>query len=256
MTTVVSIISDALRETNLIPLGVSPSTAQEAEAFALLSTIVSSVLGNEMGENLSPLPLGQDGIEAPTGYPWWNNSLPANAFVLPNTRLMLNLTDEGFVYFDPDPHDGARMGVVDCANNLDINPLTIHGNGRKLDADFDVVLDVPGTAKEWMYRADLGTWVTVTPLDLAGNMPWPSEFDDMFIIMLSLRLNPRYGQVIHPASMETLRNVKKKFSARYGQSNTEMPSEDGLVFLTNYNSENILRQAGDPNSMFNRGYPY
>lgn len=256
MTAVREIIKESLRETNLIPLGVEPSDDQVQESFKLLTTIVTGVLGNEMGENLNPLPLGQEGIDSPSGYPWWSNSLPANVYVKANTRLMLNLTGEGYVYFDPAPHDGARMGVVDCSDNLDLCPLTIYGNGRKIDADFDVVLDIPGTKRDWVYREDIGTWVSVTPLDLDGEMPWPAEFDDMFIIMLALRLNPRYGQVIHPASMETLRDTKKKFTARYSQSTTQMPSEDGLLYLTNVNNRNILRRYGDPTTQFNSGYPY
>lgn len=256
MTTVISIINSAFRETNLTPLGVAPTADQQTEAFNLLSSITSSILGNEMGENLNPLALGQEGIESPSGYPWWSNELPANMYVRTNTRLMLNLTAPGTVFFDPIPHDGARMGVVDCSNNLDINPLTISGNGRKIDADFDIVLDTPGQIKEWVYREDIGTWVTVVPLNLNGEMPWPSEFDDMFIIMLALRLNPRYGQVIHPASMQTFQNIRKKFTARYSQTTTKMPSEDGLLYLTNVNNRYILRRYGDPTTQFNSGYPY
>jgi len=256
MTAVTQIIQDALRETNLIPLGVSPTTDQQTEAFRLLSSLVASMLGNEAGENLNPFPLGGDGIEAPRGYPWWNNELPPDMYVPTNSRLMLNLTDEGQVYFDPAPHDGARMGIVDCANNLDICPLTIHGNGRKIDAQFDLVVDTPGTTQEWVYREDIGSWVTVIPLALDGQMPWPSEFDDLFVISLAMRLNPRYGQVLHPASVDTLRDLKVKFSARYGQSNIMKPSEIGLLYLTNANVRNIYRQYGNPNDMFNAGWPY
>lgn len=256
MTAVLDIINDALRETNLIPLGVAPSEAQQQEAFKRLSTIVSGVLGNEAGENLNPLPLGQEGIDSPSGYPWWSNNLPANVFVKSNTRVMLNLTGEGYIYFDPAPHDGARMGIVDCSDNLDICPLTIYGNGRKIDADFDLVVDTPGAIKEWVYREDIGTWVSVIPLDINGEMPWPSEFDDMFIIMLSLRLNPRYGQVIHPASLEALRDARKKFTARYSQSTTQMPVEDGILYLTNINNFYRLNRYGDPSTQFNQGYPF
>ena len=256
MTLVTDIIRSSLRETNLIPLGVSPTTAQQQEAFELLSTIVSGIPGAEAGENISPLALGQENIDTPNGYPWWDNELPANVFVRANTRLMLNLTAEGFAFFDPMPHDGARMGVVDCALNLDINPITLFGNGRLIDGDTEVTLNIPGTSREWVYREDIGTWVTVTPLSLSGEMPWPSEFDDMFIIMLALRLNPRYGQVIHPASAETLQKAKSAFSARYSQSWTQMPSEGGLLYLTNIDSRNIYRQYGDTAGMFNSGIPY
>lgn len=257
MTLVTSIIKSALRETNLIPLGVDPSDAQEQEAFELLSTIVAGIPGAEAGEDLNPLPLGTDNIGSPAGYPWWSNTLPADTFVRANTRLMLNLTAEGYVYFDPAPHDGARMGLVDCASNLDICPITLYGNGRLIDGQPDLTISTPNTAQEWVYREDIGTWVTVTPLALDGQMPWPSEYDDMFIIMLALRLNPRYGQVIHPASMETLRKARASFSARYTQAGTQMPAENGLVYLTNLQGRNILRQDyGSAEALFNTGYPF
>ncbi len=259
MTTVASIIKSALRETNLIPLGVEPDTNQIAEAFGLLSTIVAGVLGNEAGENLSPMPLGQNAIEAPRGYPWWANELPGNVFVPFNTRIMCNLTGPGRVNLHPKPHDGARMGIVDISNNFDIYPLTVIGNGRSIEGEDQQTYDVAGTIRQWLYREDLGNWVTVIPLDLAGDMPWPSEFDDMFIIMLAYRLNPRYGQVIHPASAEAGKIATTKFSARYGQSTTQMPSEDGLLYLTHWNrfwGYGGNRQYGSPEAFFNAGLPY
>lgn len=256
MTAVVDIIKSSLRETNLIPLGVDPSTAQQAEAFQLLSTIIASTPGSDAGENLNPLDIGRNNIEAPNGYPWWNNELPENVFVRANTRLMLNLTDNGFVNFSPIPHDGARMGIVDCSLNLDIYSITLQGNGRLIDGSDEVIITTPGIKKEWVYREDLGNWVTLTPLDLAGDMPWPSEFDDLFIIGLALRLNPRYGQVIHPASAERYKTVLSQFSARYSQAWTEEPSEDGLLYMTNIDSRNIYRQYGNTNGMFNSGIPY
>ena len=256
MTLVTDIIKSALRETNLIPLGVEPSTDQQLEAFQLLSTIVSSIPGAEQGENLTQLPLGNEGIEAPSGYPWWSNELPANTFVRANTRIMLNLTQDGYVFLDPNPQDGARMGVVDCALNLDLNPFTIYGNGRLIDGNVDVVLDTPGLTQEWVYNASTGTWTTVTPLALDGQMPFPSEFDDMFIILLALRLNPRYGQIIHPASMETLRKARSAFTARYSQYGTQMPSEDALIYTTNLQVYKSGRTYDSPDGMFNKGYPF
>jgi hypothetical protein len=259
MTAVTDIITSALRETNLIPLGVAPTAAQQTEAFNLLSTIVAGVLGNEAGENLTPLPLGQDNINSPTGYPWWSNSLPGNVFVHQNTRVMCNLTDPGFINLDPNPNDGARMGVVDCSDNFDLNNLTIYGNGRLIDGNTTEVLSTRGMSQQWVYREDLGSWITVVPLSLTGQMPWPPEFDDMFIIMLALRLNPRYGQVIHPASETVLKNAMQRFSARYAQDRTQAPSEDGLLYLTNYYrfyGRYSNRQYGNPSDYFNSGYPF
>lgn len=259
MSTVASIIKSALRETNLIPLGVDPTQAQVDEAFGLLSTIVVGVLGNEASENLNPFPLGQDNISSPTGYPWWSNELPGNVFLQTNTRLMCNLTGEGNVNFHPRPHDGARMGIVDVSGNFDVNPLTIKGNGRMIEGQPEMTYDDAGTIRQWFYREDLGDWVVVEPLPEDGNMPFPPEFDDMFIIKLAMRLNPRYGQVIHPASAAALTEAQSKFSARYGQSTTQMPSEDGLLYLTNYYrfyGRFANRQYGDPSDYFNAGFPY
>ena len=259
MTTVASIINSALRETNLIPLGVAPTAVQVDEGFNLLSTIVAGVLGNEGGENLSPFPIGQMGITAPKGYPWWQNDLPGNLFLPTNTRIMCNLTADGQVNLHPYPHDGARMGVVDVSQNFDEFSFTINGNGRSIEGQESMVYDTAGLIKEWIYREDLGNWVVVLPLDADGDMPWPSEFDDMFIIMLAFRLNPRYGQVIHPASQQALVKAGSKFSARYGQSTTQVPSEEGLLYLTHFNrfwGYGANRTFGDPNVFFNAGIPF
>lgn len=259
MTLVASIIKSALRETNLIPLGVEPTDDQSDEAFGLLSTIVAGVLGNEAGENMVPMPLGQNEINSPAGYPWWSNELPGNMFVPTNTRIMCNLTAAGNVNFSPRPHDGARMGVVDVSQNFDVNNFTIFGNGRSIEGDDQQTYTTAGLIREWIYREDLGNWVTVIPLDPAGSMPWPAEFDDVFIIMLAMRLNPRFGQVMHPASMEALKVGMSKFSARYKQSNSQQPSEDGLLYLTNYYrfyGRFANRQYGDPGDYFNSGFPF
>lgn len=259
MTTVASIIKSALRETNLIPLGVEPTEDQLDEGFELLSTIVASVLGNEAGDQLTPLPLGQNEIVSPSGYPWWSNELPGNVFVASNTRIMCNLTAAGNVNFPPRPHDGARMGIVDVSQNFDLYPLTIRGNGRSIEGDSEQTYDTAGTIREWVYREDLGNWVVVVPLEADGEMPWPTEFDDMFIIMLAMRLNPRYGQVIHPASLQTLQRAMKRFSARYTQWTTQIPVEDALLYLTNqyrYYGRYANRQYGDPADYFNSGFPY
>lgn len=260
MTTVTSIITSALRETNLIPLGVNATPPQLAEGFGLLSTIVAGVLGNEAGENLIPFPLGQANINSPKGYPWWSNELPGNIFVPFNTRIMCNLTGAGTVNLHPRPHDGARMGIVDVGQNFSEFPLTINGNGRSIEGEESMTYNTDGEVRQWIYREDLGNWVTVIPLDPAGDMPWPPEFDDMFIIMLAYRLNPRYGQVIHPASTEALKQAMMKFSARYKQSDTTMPVENGLLYLTHWNrywgygAQN--RAYGDPEAFFNSGFPY
>lgn len=260
MTTVASIIQSALRETNLIPLGVAPTTEQSDEAFGLLSSIVASVLGNDAGENLNPIPLGRNDINSPNGYPWWSNELPGNIFMPTNARIMCNLTAPGHFYLHPRPHDGARMGIIDVSGNFDTNPLTIYGNGRMLEGAEQQTYSTANTIRQWVYREDLANWVVVIPLEADGDMPWPPEFDDMFIILLALRLSSRYGQAMQATSMETLRDVASKFKARYTQSTTnQQPAEDGLTYLTNtyrYYGRNYGHVYGDPNAFFNSGWAW
>jgi len=259
MTTVASIITSAFRESNILPLGVAPTTAQSAEAFNLLSTVVSSALGNSAGENLNPFPLGQNNIENPSGYPWWSNEIPGGVFLPTNMRVMCNLTAAGTINLHPKPHDGARMGIVDVSGNFATNPLTVNGNGRNIEGASTQTYSTNGQVRQWVYREDLGNWVVVDPLSAVGDMPWPSEFDDLFIILLAMRLNPRYGTTMAQETMEMLRATRSRFSARYSQSTTQMPSEDALLYLTNqyrYYGGTYGSQWGDSTGQFNSGYPY
>lgn len=259
MTTVRSIINSAMRETNLIPLGVTATDDQVGEAFVLLTTIVEDVLGNEAGENLIPFPLGQNDINSPSGYPWWANELPGNVFLQTNLRIMCNLDGPGNVNLHPKPHDGARMGVVDVSGNFDEFPLTISGNGRMINGVTEIVLDTAGYKADWTYREDLGNWVIVSPLDLDGDMPWPAAFDTMFIIKLAIRLDPRYGLTINALSLQALKESQTKFSARYSQTTTQVAVENALLYLPSgyrFYGPYFTNGWGDPNAFFNSGFAF
>lgn len=258
MTLVSSIINDALRETNIIPLGQLPTDDQNTEGLRRLQNLVSSVLGNEAGDPFTNVPLGQNEIQSPSGYPWYSNELPGKVFMPANIRIMCNLTADGTVYFDPKPDDGARMAVVDVSQNFGTNALTLYGNGRSIEGDDAVTMDTSGDTREWFYSADKGNWAKVTNLTLTSDMPFPEKFDDMFIIMLAARLNPRYGQSLDPASQMMLQRSRTQFRAQYKQL-TQAPVEDGLLFLTNNNrlyGRYANRLFGDSVNYFNVGFPY
>lgn len=258
-TPISSIITSAYRESNLIPISTAPTADQITEAFTLLVTIVEGAMGDEVGENLLPMPLGQNGIKSPTGYPWWSNELPGNIFVPTNSRIMCNLTGNGFINLHPRPHDGARMGVVDVSNNFAEFSLTIYGNGRSIEGDEEMTYTTSGMTREWLYREDLGNWVVVTPLDITSNMPFPPKYDDFWIIMLAMRLGSRYGQALDQSSLDALKRARSQLAGRYKQSDTQQPSEDALLYLTNYYrfyGRFANRQYGDPADYFNSGFPY
>lgn len=258
MTLVSSIILDSLRETNIIAIGTTPTDAQYAEGLRRLQTIIQSVYGNEAGENLQPLPLGRNEINSPSGYPWYNNELPGNMFIPVNVRLMCNLTGDGTVNLHPTPDDGARFGVVDVSQNLSTFPLTIQGNGRSIEGDEALTIDVNGYTGTWFYRGDLGNWVKYDPVALTDTFPFPEEFDDFFIIMLAARINPRYGQTLDPQSVEMLKRARTQFRARYKQE-IQVPVEDGLLYMSGdlrYGGRFYSRTFGDSNQFWNAGYPW
>lgn len=251
MTVVSSIIKDALRETNIIPIGKTPTDAEYAEGLSRLQTLIDSVKGNEAGENLTPYAIGRNEINSPSAYPWYNDSLPSDVYLPLNVRLMLNLNSVGQANLHPRPYDGSRIAVVDVSQNLGSYGFTLVGNGRSIEGDDAVTLEDGGMSREWMYRADTGNWVRVTDITLTSDMPYPREFDDMFIILLATRLNPRYGQSLDPASQMMLSRARSQFRARYRQV-IQVDSEEGLLRLTN-NNNRFYRSLDSSVESFNYG---
>ena len=259
MTITQQIITDAYRASNLIGVGESPDLAQQDEALRYLNRIVKSALGNEVGDILNSFPIGRKDISRPAGYPWWNDTPDNDWFVPKNTRLMCNLDNPVEVFLHPDPDDGSRLGAIDVPGNFSTNPLTIHGNGRLIEGATSVVLNVDETDKEWFYRADLGSWMLYSPLGIADDFPFPEEFDDFFVILLAVRLNPSYNTSIDAQGKEIFERSSRQFKARYTQ-NIQVRSELGLIRMpkTAYDRDvwNDSYWLYNPNSMFDKGWPF
>jgi hypothetical protein len=128
----------------------------------------------------------------------------------------------------PSPEDGCRFAVIDRAGNFETYPITIHGNGRNIEEASSVSLATNNLTREWFYRADLGNWVRVTDLTVNDESPFPEEFDDLLVIMLAFRLNPRYGAETRGETAEALNRARRQFRARYRQK-TEVDVEDALI---------------------------
>jgi len=217
MTTVTSIIADALRESNIIPIGESPEADTQLEALRHLNSVIYSLFGFEIGEGLTPINYGGNGLTNEYGIALDDSALIDGSFVPSNTSLVLNLEAAKTVYLPPRPYAGARVGIVDASSNLNTYNLTINGNGRKIESATSVTLTTSGLTREWFYRDDLAAWVRLTDLDNNADSPFPREFDDLLITMLAMRLNPRYGVETLPETVERMRYTRKRFSARYKQ---------------------------------------
>lgn len=222
MTLVSEIIKAAYRESNLIALAATVSSNQSTEALNRLNPLVLSTIGNEVGDNFQDITIGGDYDQSSLVGTW----LPDNA------RLLLNLTAAKAYDLDAYPYDGQRLAVVDVGSNLATYNVVLSGNGRLIEGAASLTLNTDDLARQWMYRRDTGNWVRVTTLTTGDELPFPSDFDDYFITMLAMRLNPRYGQELHPATLESLRRSRSQLRARYSNPREIEPDLDTRGFLS------------------------
>lgn len=240
MALVHEIIKDAFREANLIPITQSPTLDEQTEALRLLNRFVRSIFGNEAGDKLQSFAVGTNNITTTASMPTYTftgvNYVPLNA------RLVANLAAPVTVNLHPDPEDGSRVAVIDASGNFNSQNMTLVGNGRKIDGANTAVLNTSSLQKEWFYRADLGSWMAITNLGLNDTFPFPIEFEDLFVIGLATRLNPRNGAAIDPQAMMNYQRQRNLFRARYSQS-IQQASEDGLVRLSGTRNNRVVEST-------------
>lgn len=259
MTLTSQIITDAYRQSNLLAIGTVPTVDQQTEALRYLNRIVKSVFGNEAGDPLEVFPVGRNHINRPQGYPWWDTVPDNDWFVPKNTRIMLNLEEPVTLYLHPEPDDGSRFAVIDASENLSTYNCIVEGNGRLIEGNFNLTLNTNGEDKEWFYRADLGNWMLYAPLTDATEFPFPEEFDDYFITLLAIRLNPAYGVQLDPQSKMIFDRSGRQLKARYTQ-NIPTRSELALIRMPKVSYDRDIWGTSyryyNPNSMFNKGWPW
>ncbi len=258
MTLTSQIISDAYRQSNLIAVGASPTTAESTEALRYLNRLVKSSLGDEVGEPLTAIPIGGANIGRPAGYPWYGTIPDQEWFVPKNTRVVFNLAEPVDLYLHPAPNDGSRFAVTDPGETLATYNATIHGNGQRIDGELSISLYVNGYDAQWVYRADLAEWLIYAPLLEDTVFPFPEEFDDYFITLLAIRLNPSYGATLDDQSNMIFQRAGKQLKARYAQV---QPVRSELALIRPARAAADRDQWGsmydfyDPNVMFDKGWP-
>jgi hypothetical protein len=229
MTLTSKIITSAFRESNLILIGTEPSELQKQEAIDALNRIVLAAYGYEVGRQFVDWPVGQQGISAEDTTTWSQNEW---AYPPANMRLIAASTTPQTIYLHPQPSDGARMALIDPAGLLAGAPMTIDGNGRRVQGSGSVVVDA-SVPRVWFYRSDLGDWVVLSELTAAVDeqFPFPADFDDYFIVSLAARMNPRYGRAMSEQSAAALVRSLEKLRARYMQY-TGIAGDKALSNLT------------------------
>ncbi len=219
MTLVGDIITAAYRESNLIPVVATPTSWQQAEALGRLNTTVSSTVGFEVGKELKDITVGGQ----------FDQSSLLTSWIPENVRLVLNLSSSLTLNLDPRPYEGQRFAIVDVLNNLSTASLTLNGNGRTLELDTSEVFDSDGFYGQWLYRADIANWTRISDLAIDDDLPFPSEFDDYFIVSLALRINPRFAQSLSQESAMALQRQREQIRARYRRP--RRPQDTGTLGL-------------------------
>lgn len=251
MTLISSLITDAFREGNIIPLGRVPNDNQVTEALRLYNALIRSIYGDDAGEALADWPLGTYGYENPNPGP--DYTAPDVCRPNINRRLVATNTAAKRVYLTPFPQDGARMGIIDPHGRLAAFPVTLDANGRTIEGAATLLLNVNGTNREWFFRADLGQWVRISDLLATDQNPFPADFDQFFIVLLAMRLNPRYGRQMDAQSATFFKNDRQKFVARYLQSQP-LESDDSLSWPFMSTQSYDQQREFSSNRAFDRGW--
>ncbi len=227
MTTATEIIQQAYREGNIIPAGASPTAVEAVEALGRLNSLIASFYGAGMGELLHdwlvPQPQRTASVEANYPQAPYSNDLPPEVFKYPpkNRRLVWGgaLTT---VWFPESPDDGSRMAIVQGSGASVTAPtgsvLTLDGNGRMIGGTPTKTFTNPVMAQQWLYRADLGDWLTVAPLLATDTMVFPLDMDDLWIGLLAMRLSARYNKTLLPGTLNMVKEAQRAARARFTQS--------------------------------------
>lgn len=214
MATLDDIIRRAYRESQTIDIEEDPSPEQQVEALTLLQGILSR---NYIPPPQIALTIGRR-PERARGQILRDFSIYAPNEPLPqNIVLQCYLTSAKTLMLPYDASDGARISFVDVGRNFATFNLTLEGNGSTIAGADTATLATNGERIDYYYRRDLADWRQIVTLTQFQNMPWPEEFDDMFAIELALRINPRYGNEIPALTAEMLREMRRRFKARYTQ---------------------------------------
>lgn len=218
MTLVSEILLAGFRESNTLALGQVPQQIQLDEALPLLQRILLSCVGAEVGYIMEDWNISDTSYTRPSGVPIPTAKIAAFT-VRPNSRLICNLAAALVLKLDALPQDGQRFSAVDAKNDFLNHTLTLNPNGRKIQGSTaNLVLNVNGTSKQWIYRSDLADWVILDTLAPTDEMPFPEDFDDYFAILLAMRINPRYGKALDQQSQTRFTMQQLQFVNRYTQS--------------------------------------
>lgn len=229
MTTLNDIIGRAYREQQILDIGAAPSTAQVAEALPLLQGII---LRSIVQTPQSTIWIGSRPKTSKSQRQRDFTDL-RDAFAIPqNVYIHASLTSPMTLFMPYNAGDGARLVVIDAGGSFGVNPLTLDGNRGLIDGSPTAVLSSSGQRSDFFYRRDLAEWRSVSPLTAISTVPFPEEYDDMFVIELAARLMVRYGKALDAATATFHDAMRDRFKARYARTSSDVEAD--VLFESEY----------------------
>lgn len=226
-------VARAYREAAIKPIGTVPTVEEYTEGLERLNGFLDSLFGAEISEELSdfqvpavlrtadfasdlvalPYPQNLSSFDQP-GAPGSEVSYPGQITIPANTRIVWRGASATTVYLPEYPADGARVALADVGSSA---TLTLNGNGRLIEGAATKVIPSPATAAEWFYRADLGNWVAIAPLELSSESPLPATFDRLLVTGTAIALTALDEINVTSGTMFTYNRLLKLCKQRYKQ---------------------------------------
>lgn len=223
MTTARTLIEDAYRQDNLIPLDQEILASEFSEGLRRLNAMFATYFDEQVGECLLDWPAPPN-VQAPilANYPFYptpnTERLSPDVWLYPPQNARLLLADSAgystiYLYYKPD--DGAMVSFVDLGFTGEV---TINANGRRIAGAGAITFNPEDLAspKVYHYRADRAEWVPFTEIGLDSESPLPPSFDDMLVCGLSAMLSARRGVQPSPVTeaiyTRGLARLQRRFS--------------------------------------------
>jgi hypothetical protein len=145
------------------------------------------------------------------------------------------------------------MGIADPFGRLAAFPVTLDANGRTIEGAATKVLNVNGLVPGMVLSRRPWAMGEAHVASATDQNPFPDDFDNFFITLLALRLNPRYGRKMDDQSTMIFKSEKQKFVARYLQSQPlEMDDSISWPFMSTQSYDQ--QREFSSNRAFNRGW--
>lgn len=149
---------------------------------------------------------------------------------------------------------GMLVEVVDVTRNASTYPITINGNGWRVNgATTPYQISTNGGSATFLYRSDAGDFRLVANLGAADLLPYPARFDEGIALCLAETLQGEYGQALFPADINRARLCRRNLRALYSPTPNAV-FDQGAVLIGGALFSSDLGNATDINANYDGDY--